>query len=184
MCGFYLTTFISQHFTADTAQIIFLGNERILCGCSWPSLLYRSVNHTRFIPACFTRWELLVSRSPCQPSLSLALCSHGLCKNAPETGQWLVRDLEKELLFLFFSSARKDSEDRFMLLAATGIDLNIFSFLLSHKIFLVIICALNLLTFIIYGADKWKARKDRWRIPFIPIWINFQIYGKSAGRSN
>ena len=98
MCGFYLTTFISQHFTADTAQIIFLGNERILCGCSWPSLLYRSVNHTRFIPACFTRWELLVSRSPCQPSLSLALCSHGLCKNAPETGQWLIRDLEKELL--------------------------------------------------------------------------------------
>lgn len=51
-----------------------------------------------------------------------------------------------------------------MLLAATGIDLNIFSFLLSHKIFLVIICALNLLTFIIYGADKFAAIKGKWRV--------------------
>ena len=38
----------------------------------------------------------------------------------------------------------------------------------------------NVLTFLIYGADKWKARKNRWRIPEDTlIWL--AIVGGSIG---
>ncbi len=33
------------------------------------------------------------------------------------------------------------------------------------KIILYYLLAVNLLTFISYGIDKWKARHNRWRIP-------------------
>lgn len=33
------------------------------------------------------------------------------------------------------------------------------------KIILFYLLAVNLLTFISYGIDKWKARHNRWRIP-------------------
>lgn len=33
------------------------------------------------------------------------------------------------------------------------------------KIILYYLLAVNLLTFISYGIDKWKARRNRWRIP-------------------
>lgn len=33
------------------------------------------------------------------------------------------------------------------------------------SILLIYLLSLNILTFIIYGIDKWKARKGRWRIP-------------------
>ena len=33
------------------------------------------------------------------------------------------------------------------------------------SILLICLLSLNILTFIIYGIDKWKARKGRWRIP-------------------
>lgn len=33
------------------------------------------------------------------------------------------------------------------------------------KIILFYLLAVNLLTFISYGIDKWKARRNRWRIP-------------------
>ena len=33
------------------------------------------------------------------------------------------------------------------------------------KILLMILIALNLVAFILYGVDKWKAKKGAWRIP-------------------
>lgn len=36
---------------------------------------------------------------------------------------------------------------------------------LATKIILIYVTALTLITFFIYGIDKWRARKDRWRIP-------------------
>ncbi len=29
----------------------------------------------------------------------------------------------------------------------------------------IYLIGINVLTFVIYGADKWKARRDKWRIP-------------------
>lgn len=44
----------------------------------------------------------------------------------------------------------------------------------------IYLIGINILTFLIYGADKWKARKDRWRIPEDTlIWL--AIVGGSIG---
>ncbi len=44
----------------------------------------------------------------------------------------------------------------------------------------IYLIGINVLTFLIYGADKWKARKDRWRIPEDTlIWL--AIVGGSIG---
>lgn len=32
-------------------------------------------------------------------------------------------------------------------------------------VFEIYIIGINVLTFLIYGADKWKARRNKWRIP-------------------
>lgn len=40
--------------------------------------------------------------------------------------------------------------------------------------------AINVLTFVIYGADKWKARRGRWRIPESALlWL--AVLGGSVG---
>lgn len=40
--------------------------------------------------------------------------------------------------------------------------------------------AINVLTFVIYGADKWKARRGRWRIPEAALlWL--AVLGGSVG---
>ena len=44
----------------------------------------------------------------------------------------------------------------------------------------IYLIGINILTFLIYGVDKWKARKDRWRIPEDTlIWL--AIVGGSIG---
>lgn len=44
----------------------------------------------------------------------------------------------------------------------------------------IYLIGINILTFLIYGADKWKARKARWRIPEDTlIWL--AIVGGSIG---
>ena len=44
----------------------------------------------------------------------------------------------------------------------------------------IYLIGINILTFLIYGVDKWKARKDRWRIPEDTlIWM--AIVGGSIG---
>lgn len=40
--------------------------------------------------------------------------------------------------------------------------------------------AINVLTFVIYGADKWKARRGRWRIPESAL-LWFAVLGGSVG---
>lgn len=46
--------------------------------------------------------------------------------------------------------------------------------------FEIYLIGINVLTFLIYGADKWKARKNKWRIPEDTlIWL--AIVGGSIG---
>lgn len=33
------------------------------------------------------------------------------------------------------------------------------------KYILIYLLSINLITFLIYGLDKWKAQKDKWRVP-------------------
>ena len=48
------------------------------------------------------------------------------------------------------------------------------------KIALYYLLAVNLLTFISYGIDKWKARHNRWRIPEATLLL-FAALGGSIG---
>lgn len=48
------------------------------------------------------------------------------------------------------------------------------------KIILFYLLAVNLLTFISYGIDKWKARHNRWRIPEATLLL-FAALGGSIG---
>ncbi len=40
--------------------------------------------------------------------------------------------------------------------------------------------AINVLTFAVYGVDKWKARQGRWRVPEATL-LGFAALGGSAG---
>lgn len=40
--------------------------------------------------------------------------------------------------------------------------------------------AINAITFIIYGIDKWKARKNKWRIPESTLLL-LAVFGGSIG---
>ncbi len=33
------------------------------------------------------------------------------------------------------------------------------------SVFAIYLIGINVLTFLIYGVDKWKAKRDKWRIP-------------------
>ena len=39
---------------------------------------------------------------------------------------------------------------------------------------------LNVITFLVYGIDKWKARRDRWRIPEATL-LMLAVLGGSVG---
>ena len=46
--------------------------------------------------------------------------------------------------------------------------------------FAIYLIGINILTFLIFGADKWKAKRDKWRIPEDTlIWL--AIVGSSVG---
>ena len=48
------------------------------------------------------------------------------------------------------------------------------------SVFAIYLIGINVLTFLIYGVDKWKAQRDRWRIPEDTlIWL--AIAGGSVG---
>lgn len=47
-------------------------------------------------------------------------------------------------------------------------------------IFLIYLLAVNLITFFIYGLDKWKARHSRWRIPEATL-LGLAVAGGSVG---
>ena len=48
------------------------------------------------------------------------------------------------------------------------------------KIFLIYLLIINLLAFIFYGVDKWKAKHRRWRIPEATL-IFLALIGGSIG---
>ena len=45
---------------------------------------------------------------------------------------------------------------------------------------IIYLIAINILTFLIFGIDKWKARKGKWRIPEATL-IGLAIAGGSIG---
>ncbi len=48
------------------------------------------------------------------------------------------------------------------------------------SVFAIYLIGINVLTFLIYGVDKWKAKRDKWRIPEDTlIWL--AVAGGSVG---
>jgi uncharacterized membrane protein YsdA (DUF1294 family) len=48
------------------------------------------------------------------------------------------------------------------------------------SVFAIYLIGINVLTFLIYGVDKWKAQRDKWRIPEDTlIWL--AVAGGSVG---
>ena len=47
-----------------------------------------------------------------------------------------------------------------------------------NDLLLYVLTALNLLTFVVYGIDKWKAVKGKWRIPEATLLILAAIGGR------
>ncbi len=48
------------------------------------------------------------------------------------------------------------------------------------SVFAIYLIGINVLTFLIYGMDKWKAKRDKWRIPEDTlIWL--AVAGGSVG---
>ena len=48
------------------------------------------------------------------------------------------------------------------------------------NIFFIYLLAVNLITFFMYGLDKWKARHSRWRIPESTL-LGLAVAGGSVG---
>ena len=48
------------------------------------------------------------------------------------------------------------------------------------SILLLFLLAINLLTFLLYGIDKWKAKRARWRIPE-SVLLGMAAFGGSVG---
>lgn len=48
------------------------------------------------------------------------------------------------------------------------------------RLLLIYLLVINVLTFCLYGIDKWKARHDRWRIPEDTL-LGLAAIGGSAG---
>ncbi len=44
----------------------------------------------------------------------------------------------------------------------------------------VYVCLINIITFLVYGLDKWKAKRDGWRIPEKTL-ILLALIGGSVG---
>ncbi len=49
-----------------------------------------------------------------------------------------------------------------------------------EKWILLYVCAINVITFLIYGLDKRKAKRDRWRIPEKTL-LMLAVIGGSVG---
>ena len=48
------------------------------------------------------------------------------------------------------------------------------------SVFAIYLIGINVLTFLVYGMDKWKAKRDKWRIPEDTlIWL--AVAGGSVG---
>ena len=49
-----------------------------------------------------------------------------------------------------------------------------------EKWILLYVCLINLVTWLMYGLDKWKAKRDGWRIPEKTL-ILLAVFGGSIG---
>ena len=49
-----------------------------------------------------------------------------------------------------------------------------------NEILLYYLIGINMLTFFVYGIDKWKAQKGRWRIPEASL-LTLAVIGGSIG---
>ena len=49
-----------------------------------------------------------------------------------------------------------------------------------NEILLYYLIGINMLTFFVYGIDKWKARKSKWRIPEASL-LTLAVIGGSIG---
>lgn len=48
------------------------------------------------------------------------------------------------------------------------------------KLILIYLAAVNVITFIMYGIDKWKAKRNKWRVPEATLlWM--AVFGGSIG---
>lgn len=45
---------------------------------------------------------------------------------------------------------------------------------------IIYLCVINAITFLIYGIDKWKAKRDKWRISEAAL-IGLAVLGGSVG---
>jgi len=48
------------------------------------------------------------------------------------------------------------------------------------KYFVIFILAMTVITFIVFGVDKWKAQNDKWRTPESTLFL-LSIFGGSIG---
>lgn len=49
-----------------------------------------------------------------------------------------------------------------------------------HTILTIYLIAINIATFFVYGIDKWKARRSKWRIPESTL-LTLAVLGGSIG---
>ena len=50
----------------------------------------------------------------------------------------------------------------------------------TKQIIIIYLIAINVVTFFLYGIDKWKARRSKWRIPEATI-LGLAVIGGSLG---
>lgn len=48
------------------------------------------------------------------------------------------------------------------------------------KYFFIYLISINVITFVVYGIDKWKARNEQWRTPESTLFL-LAIFGGSVG---
>jgi uncharacterized membrane protein YsdA (DUF1294 family) len=48
------------------------------------------------------------------------------------------------------------------------------------KYFVIFVLVMSVITFIVFGVDKWKARNDKWRTPESTLFL-LAIFGGSIG---
>ena len=49
-----------------------------------------------------------------------------------------------------------------------------------QKILILFLIAINLVTFVVYGVDKWKAKRSKWRVPEATL-LGLAVIGGSIG---
>ena len=51
---------------------------------------------------------------------------------------------------------------------------------MEHQIVIIYLIVVNVVTFFVYGIDKWKSKRDKWRIPEAQL-LGLAVIGGSIG---